>query len=127
MRLIVEENTLEEFTAMDMEVDGEVTDGILRSLERSLLESAADILSSDVLFFFPLLRRPFFPGMAAPLMIEPGPFYNLLKIIANTEQKSLGLLLTKNEDIDIHKCTFDDLHTVGVKAKILRIIPLEQG
>ena len=33
----------------------------------------------DQIFIIPLTRRPFFPGMAAPIVIEPGPFYEVLK------------------------------------------------
>lgn len=76
---------------------------------------------------FPLIRRPFFPGMASPLVIEPGPFYDTLKKIAKSDHKCLGLLLTKKEKTDIYRATFDDLYHVGVLARILRVIPMEQG
>jgi ATP-dependent Lon protease len=78
-------------------------------------------------FIIPLTRRPFFPGMAAPIVIEPGAFYEMLKAVANTEHKCMGLFLTKTEDVNVYKTTFDDLYTVGVLARILRIIPMEQG
>lgn len=81
----------------------------------------------DTLSIFPLLRRPFFPGMAAPLVIEPGPFYDVLKQIAKSEHKCLGLLLTKSETADVYKVGFEDLYEVGVLARLLRIIPMEQG
>ena len=78
-------------------------------------------------FVVPLSRRPFFPGMAAPIVIEPGAFYEVLKTVAKTEHKSMGLFLTKNEEINIYKAGFDDLYSVGILARILRIIPMEQG
>lgn len=78
-------------------------------------------------YIFPLLRRPYFPGMAAPLVIEPGVYLETLKMIAKSQDKTVGLLLTKSETIDIYKANFDDLYPVGVIAKILRIIPLDQG
>ena len=78
-------------------------------------------------FVIPLNRRPFFPGMAAPIVIEPGPYYEVLKIVAKTEHKCMGLFLTKKEDSDIYKVDFDDINQVGVLARILRIIPMEQG
>src|SRR4051812_34675933 len=84
-------------------------------------------LVPEPLYIFPLLKRPFFPGMAAPLVIEPGKFFEALKEIAATEHKSLGLLLMKNENLDAYNVTFDDLYEVGVLAKILRIIPMDQG
>lgn len=78
-------------------------------------------------FVLPMTRRPFFPGMAAPLVIEPGIYYEILKEVARSDEKILGLFLTKNEGIDIYNMSVDDLHDVGVAARILRIIPLEQG
>ena len=36
----------------------------------------------DELYILPLNRRPFFPGMAAPIVIEPGIYYEVLKIVA---------------------------------------------
>lgn len=79
------------------------------------------------LYVFPLLRRPFFPGMAAPIAIEPGPYYDVLKQVAKSEHKCVALLLTKNESVDIYNCSLSDLYRVGVLARILRIIPMEQG
>ncbi|OGN64630.1 MAG: endopeptidase La [Chlamydiae bacterium RIFCSPHIGHO2_12_FULL_49_9] len=81
----------------------------------------------DQLYLLPLNRRPFFPGMAAPIVIEPGMYYEVLKIIAKTDHKCVGLFLTHQEDINIYKIGIDDLHNVGVVARILRIIPMEQG
>ena len=79
------------------------------------------------LFLLPMSRRPFFPGMAAPLVIEPGIYYEVLKEVAKSEDKILGLFLTNNESADIYNMNVSDLHEVGVSARILRIIPLEQG
>lgn len=81
----------------------------------------------DQLFIMPLNRRPFFPGMAAPIVIEPGAYYEVLKIVSKTDHKCVGLFLTHQEDVNIYKIGFDDLFKVGVVARILRIIPMEQG
>lgn len=81
----------------------------------------------EPIYIFPLLKRPFFPGMAAPLVVDSGLFFEALKEIASTEHKTLGLVLTKDENIDAYSATFDDLYEVGIMAKILRIIPMEQG
>ncbi len=83
--------------------------------------------SPTEVYIFPLLRRPFFPGMAAPVVIEPGPFFDILKQVAKSEDKAIGLLLTRSESMDPYKATFDDLYQVGVLARILRVIPMEQG
>lgn len=79
------------------------------------------------LYLLPLNRRPFFPGMASPIVIEPGAYYEVLKIVAKTDHKCLGLFMTQKEDANIYKIGISDLHHVGVVARILRIIPMEQG
>lgn len=109
------------------------------SLEDALVEAVQDSVHEDQLhnkeqadlpkdvFIIPLTRRPFFPGMAAPIVIEPGVYYEILKSVAKSQHKCMGLFLTKNEDISVYKVGFDDLYDVGVLARILRIIPMEQG
>lgn len=79
------------------------------------------------LYVFPVKKRPFFPGIAAPLVVEPGPFYNTLKQVAKTKHKCVALFMTKKEDTDIYKAKVSDLHQVGVMARIIKVIPLEQG
>ncbi len=96
-------------------------------LKMELKPVASHLLYPDQLFILPLNRRPFFPGMAAPIVIEPGAYYEVLKIVAKTEHKCLGLFLTQHEDTSIYKIGLPDLHKVGVVARILRIIPMEQG
>ncbi|MFC2049097.1 endopeptidase La [Chlamydiota bacterium] len=81
----------------------------------------------EELFVLPLNRRPFFPGMAAPILIEPGPFYEVLKLVAKQDEKYVALVLTKKENANIYKVGFSNLFKVGVLARILRIIPVEGG
>ena len=107
--------------------------------EEALVQTVEDSVREDLkqrdktsqdpssVFVVPLTRRPFFPGMAAPLVIEPGQYYEVLKQVAKSEHKSLGLFLTKKEDVNIYKVGIDDIYPVGVLARILRIIPMEQG
>ncbi len=90
-------------------------------------ENTPSIAYPTEVFVLPLNRRPFFPGMAAPILIERGAYYEVLKLVAKTEHKCLGLFLTKKENVNIYKISPEDLHNVGVLARILRIIPLEQG
>lgn len=93
--------------------------------EKTLLPST--LIYPGQLYVLPLNRRPFFPGMAAPIVIESGIYYEVLKIVAKTDHKCLGLFLTQDEDANIYKINLNDLHQVGVVARILRIIPMEQG
>lgn len=109
------------------EIDTEIEHAILSALEESHTKSKPMQKDIEELFIIPLTRRPFFPGMAAPLVVEAGPYYEILKIVAKSEEKSLGLFLTKKESPDIYKLKFKDLYKVGVMAKILKIIPTEQG
>lgn len=96
---------------------------------RKKKEDKLEIVSFDPpeLCIVPLSRRPFFPGMAAPLVIEPGIYYEMLKQVASSDHKTMGLFLTKEEEANIYDLKHDDFHPVGVSAKILRIIPMEQG
>jgi len=105
----------------------ELENAIMNSLEDNHALQKRTAALPEQIFIFPILRRPFFPGMAAPLVIEPGPFYEVLKVVAKSEHKCVGLLLSRLENTDIYKATFDDLYQVGVLARVLRIIPMEQG
>lgn len=109
----------------------ELEDVLVQAIEESIRDDIAQGATApkapEEVFVMPLLRRPFFPGMAAPLMIEPGRFYEVLKIVAKSSHKSLGLFLAKDEDASIYTVCVNDLYSVGVLARILRIIPMEQG
>ncbi len=110
--------------------DESIEDAIMDSVKDSLdakKEEQDNVKGPDQVFIIPLNRRPFFPGMAAPVVIEPGPFYEVLKVVAKTEHKCMGLFLTKKEDANVYKVGFEDLYNFGVLARILRIIPMEQG
>ena len=75
-------------------------------------------------FILPLNRRPFFPGMAAPIVIEPGAYYEVLKIVAKSDHKCMGLFLTQEEEANIYKLRLKDFYQIGVLARVLRIIPM---
>lgn len=118
----------------NMKEDKEVFTGeeeaVMEAVKESLKKNKETHTSSNgpkQVFIMPLTRRPFFPGMAAPIVIEPGHFYEVLKIVAKTEHKCMGLFLTQKEDANVYKVGSNDLYKVGVLARILRIIPMEQG
>lgn len=110
-----------------LEDEDAVVEAVKESIETEKQEGKIVEEGPEQVFVIPLNRRPFFPGMAAPVVIEPGPFYEVLKIVAKTEHKSMGLFLTKKEDANVYKVGFDDIYKVGVLARILRIIPMDQG
>jgi ATP-dependent Lon protease len=113
----------------DQSFDDALEETLAESLERSGQDEKAksDSLSPEQVFVVPLNRRPFFPGMAAPLVIEPGQYYEVLKHVAKSEHKCMGLFLTRSEEVNIYKIGFEELYSVGTLARILRIIPMEQG
>ena len=109
----------------DHAIDLELEEAILSSLESE--KEGKTPIYPKILPIFPMLRRPFFPGMASPLMIESGPFYEALKEIAKTEEKCIGLVLSKVEEAEVYKLKIKDLNRVGVLARVLRIIPMENN
>jgi len=119
---------LEAFLSYEQEqaIDAELESALLDTIGQGQKSDPANNFPPN-LYIFPVVRRPFFPGMAAPVMIEPGPYYEALKVISKSPHKFIGIVLTKDENADIYKVGFKDLHSVGVVARILRIIPMEQG
>ncbi|MBS0655012.1 MAG: endopeptidase La [Verrucomicrobia bacterium] len=111
----------------ELDPETDLDDAILSAFEEADTSSKKALSFPDHAYVFPITKRPFFPGMAAPIMIEQGPYYEALKAIAKQENKFIGLVLTKEETADLQKISFDDLHHTGVIARILRIIPMEQG
>lgn len=95
--------------------------------KKELAKDPLGALYPSQLYLLPLSRRPFFPGMASPIIIEPGIYYEVLKTVAKSEHKCVGLFLTKKEESNVYKLGVGDLYSVGVVGRILRIIPLEQG
>ncbi len=105
-------------------IEAELEEAIEESLEES--DEPKKQFPKE-LYVLPINRRPFFPGMAAPLLIETGPYYEVLKNIAKSDNKYVALVMTKKEDADIYKVGFPGLYRVGVLARILRIIPMDGG
>ncbi len=104
--------------------DGDLEEALMNALnERASPETALP----NRLFLFPLYNRPVFPGMAAPIFIEHGPFHESLQAVAKSPQNHIGLILTKEEHPDVKQLKIDHLHATGVVARILRLIPSPQG
>ncbi len=108
------------------EPEAEFEQAILESLAQSE-KTLGELGPPKEIFLLPLTRRPFFPGMAAPVVIEKGPYYEVLQRVAKSKHKYLGLVLTKKEDVDIYKLQPKDVYKVGVLARVLRIVPMEEG
>lgn len=108
-------------------LESQLEHAVIESIEENAKQAQKEGLLPDEVYIYPLSRRPFFPGMATPIVVEPGPFYEVLKLVAKTPHKCVGLLLTKDENTDPYKTTLDDMFKVGVVGRVLRIIPMEQG
>lgn len=65
--------------------------------------------------------------MTVPLVFEPGPLCDLIKKVAKTEDKMVGLSLTKDEKADIYDLEYNDMHEVGVSAQIVKVVSIESG
>jgi len=70
----------------------------------------------------PLTKRPFPPSLTVPLMVEKGIYFDLLKEMAHSKHKFVGLVLTRDEKQNINTVTLKDLYDIGVIARILRIV-----
>ena len=116
-----EEDIGEEFVTAPIEEE------IIKEETKEGKEELPSLLYPDEVYIIPLNRRPFFPGMAAPILIEKGSYYEALKLTVKTDHKCMGLFLTKKENSNIYKIGLSDLYEVGVLARILRIVPIEKG
>lgn len=109
------------------DIETEIENAVISSLEEGKAKAAKQPAPPEELDIFPIVKRPFFPGMAAPVVVDPGPYFDVIKKIAKSDHKCIGLVLTKQEDADIYAATFKDLYPIGVVARVLRVIPMEQG
>ena len=111
---------LEEFKDIEaLLVDDDITIDLTKKSNESTI--------SQPLYVIPLISRPFFPGMAAPIVIDKGVHYEVLKNISHSEDKMIGLFLTKKDNPDVEDLKAKDLYRVGVLAKVLRIVPFKDG
>ncbi len=78
------------------------------------------VLASEILPeripILPLRQRPFFPGLPIPMQVE-GEHLSAIQHAIEFTTKTLGLVLLRHADKPVEP---DNLHQVGVAAKILR-------
>ncbi len=75
------------------------------------------------LSLLPLANRPLFPGLIVPLMYEGEEMGRVLREIAKSGQKHVGLFLLKKEDGPFAP---ENLHRVGVAAKVLKAVEIAE-
>ncbi len=74
----------------ESEEEFEIEETLFKSLGQERGLTSHEFTPPEELSIIPVVKRPFFPGMAAPIVIEPGPYYELLKKIAKSDHKCLG-------------------------------------
>ncbi|MDD2336687.1 MAG: LON peptidase substrate-binding domain-containing protein, partial [Geobacteraceae bacterium] len=79
---------------------------------------AADVLPK-FLPIIPLKMRPTFPGILIPLVVKGAEKVAAVKRVMELGDRTIGLVLVKEPDGEE---TPDNLHRVGVAAKILQVI-----
>ncbi|MCF6350301.1 MAG: endopeptidase La [Flavobacteriaceae bacterium] len=77
-----------------------------------------------VLAILPLRNTVLFPGVVIPITAGRDASIKLIKD-ANKGDKIIGVVSQKNEEIEVP--TFDDIHTVGTVAKILKMLKMPDG
>jgi len=109
----------------ELEVEGLLGDDLVPKKEEGALFPRLPY--PDQLYVLPRTSAPFFPGMRAPIAIEKGVFYEVLKLLYATDHRCIGLFLTKDKDANINEVGVKDLYKVGVVARILSHYPTEDG
>jgi ATP-dependent Lon protease len=93
-----------------------------REKQDTSLVVAADVLP-QYLPIIPLKMRPTFPGILIPLVIKGAEKVRTIKQVMESGDRTIGLVLAKDMDGDE---TPENLHRVGVAAKVLQIIHADE-
>ena len=84
---------------------------------------AKDILP-EALFVIPISHRPIFPGMMIPIVLTGDFMIETANKILETDTKIGGVVLSHEHHDGNPKS--DDLYTVGVSIKVLRVTPIDE-
>jgi len=90
-------------------------------IDEDSLVLASELLP-DSLPIIPLRPRPAFPAILIPLTISGSEKADIIRHAADTDSKTIGLVLVKDTE---GKDEPENLHTVGVVGKIVKIINSE--
>jgi ATP-dependent Lon protease len=82
-----------------------------------------EILPSDA-FLLPIRMRPIFPGIITPIIVPAGKFSQAIDEVYRRDAY-LGLVLIKEENSE--KEAHDNIHKIGVIAKVLKKLNLPDG
>ena len=78
----------------------------------------------DTLPILPLRNMVLFPGVVIPITVGRDKSINLIKE-ANQGNKIIGVVAQKNDQIE--DPSFEDLHTVGTVANIVKVLKMPDG
>ncbi|MCK5718449.1 MAG: endopeptidase La [Thiomargarita sp.] len=73
------------------------------------------------LHVLPLANRPFFPHQVIPLIIDNEPWAETIKAVADSPQKTIGLLLVKTEKVSEAEKP-EDFYEMGTACRLHRIV-----
>jgi len=82
----------------------------------------SDDVLPDQLTVLPLSNRPLFPGLVVPLIYEGDEMSKVVRELADSHEKHIGLLLVRDEDAPYAP---DNLYQVGVVARIAKAVEIE--
>ncbi|MBP1751657.1 MAG: DNA-binding ATP-dependent protease La [Geobacteraceae bacterium] len=105
--------------SMNNEIGGTPVD---QEKQESSLVVAADVLPK-YLPVIPLKMRPTFPGILMPLVIKGADKVSAIRRVVESGDRTIGMVLVKDMEADE---TPDNLHRVGVAAKVLQIVHAEE-
>lgn len=78
----------------------------------------------EVMTIIPISQRPIFPGMMIPLILTGDIMIESAQEIIDSPNKIGGVVLIKNQHDGMAKT--EDLYTVGVAVKIIKITPVDE-
>ncbi len=84
--------------------------------------TVAGTVLPDTLHLLPLSERPFFPAQALPMLLNESPWLSTLEKVAQSEQRLVGLILSRSEDPA--QSEPEDFHAVGT---VVRVHQLARG
>ncbi len=83
---------------------------------------ANEVLPAQI-HLLPVAMRPFFPGQAAPLLMDAEFWTDTLRAVDKTPHKLLGIILTRSETAE--QARPQDLHRIGTVCRVHRVQPIE--
>ena len=104
----------------DQQVEGELQ-GMLDGDDQRLHQEELP----ETLGILPLRNTVLFPGIVMPITVSRDKSIQLLKEVAKRKEKVIGIITQRVEQVE--EVSVENLHNVGVVAKLLRMIRMPDG